>query len=134
MERGRGATVVVLCAAVMLVPVAACSGPDGGAELVEGGPIAYVTPSSDAGDSALLEGTVTVNDTCVLIVDELGQTWLPVFQRPRTTWDGTTLTYNGEPYTDGSRIRLGGGGRDSTGSADYAPEECEFDYAFYVGP
>ncbi|WP_250445648.1 hypothetical protein [Actinotalea sp. C106] len=134
MERDRTATVVVLSAAVMLVPLAACSGPDGGAGLVEGGPIAYVTPSSDAGDGALLEGAVSVNETCVLIVDEFGQTWLPVFQRPRTTWDGTTLTYNGERYTDGSHIRLGGGGSAGTGSADYAPEGCEFDYAFYVGP
>lgn len=55
-----------------------------------------------------------------------------MFQRPRTTWDGTTLTSNGTAYTDGSHIRLSGGGGD--GSADYAPIECEFDYAFYVGP
>jgi len=78
------------------------------------------------------KGTVTVAD-CLLIVDELGQTWLPVFQQPRTTWDGTTLTYNGRSHTDGSRIRLGGGGSENTVSAEYAPQWCEFDYAFYVG-
>ena len=134
MRLGRGETCVALCALVMVVPLSACSTHGGGTGVVEGGPIAYVTPSSDAGDGALLEGTVTVTDTCVLIADDLGQTWLPVFQRPRTTWDGTTLTYNGKPYTDGSHIPLGGGGSDDTASADYAPVGCEFDHAFHVGP
>lgn len=112
-----------------------CVAPEaGGTGVTEGGPVAYVTPRSDMGDGALLEGTVTVTDGCLLIVDDLDQTWLPIFQRPRTTWDGTTVTYNGTPYRDGSHIRLGGGGVDDAGSADYAPDGCEFDYAFYVGP
>lgn len=114
--------------------VSACSSPEGGAGLEDGGPVADVTPSFDAGDGAMLEGTVNVGHGCLLIVDDLGQTWLPAFQRPRTTCYGKILTCNGTAYTDGSRIRLGGGGSDGTGNADYAPTEGEIDYAFYVGP
>jgi hypothetical protein len=133
MSRRAAASVTVFAAAALL-GLSGCAGPEAGTGVVEGGPVAYVTPRFDSGDGALLEGTVTVTDDCLLIVDEWGQTWLPVFQRPRTTWDGTTLTYNGRGYTDGSRIRLGGGGSADTVSADYAPQECEFDSAFYVGP
>jgi len=129
-----GTAGVTVLAAAALLGLSGCGGSEAGTGVVEGGPVAYVTPSFDSGDGALLDGTVTVTDNCLLIVDELGQTWLPVFQRPRTTWDGTTLTYNGRSYTDGSRIRLGGGGSEDTVSADYAPRECDFDYAFYVGP
>lgn len=118
----------------VLVALTGCSGPEGGTGVVEGGPVAYVTPSHDAGDSAALVGTLTVDETCLVIVDEFDARWLPVFQRPRTTWDGTTLTYNGRPYRDGSTIRLAGGGTDDTSSADYAPESCEFDHVFHVGP
>jgi hypothetical protein len=114
--------------------LSACSTPAGGTGIVEGGPVAYVTPSNDGGDGALLEGTVQMSDSCVVIVDELGQTWLPIFQRPRTTWDGTTLTYNGRPYTDGGSISLGGGYNDQPLEADYAPQGCDVDGVFYVGP
>ncbi|GCD19425.1 hypothetical protein ACFO3K_00460 [Cellulomonas algicola] len=121
-------------AAAALLALGGCAGQEGGSGVVEGGPVAYVTPSSDGGDAALLEGTVSVTDVCLTVVDELGQRWLPVFQRPRTTWDGTTLTYDGTSYTDGGHIRLGGGGSGSTDSTDYAPDGCEFDLAFYVAP
>lgn len=120
--------------AAVVLALGGCAAQAGGTGVVEGGPVAYVTPRSDGGDAALLEGTVSVTDVCLTVVDELGQRWLPVFQRPRTTWDGTTLTYGGTGYTDGSRIRLGGGGSGSTDSADYAPDGCEFDLAFYVAP
>ena len=119
---------------VIALLLSACSTPEGGTGIVEGGPVAYVTPSNDGGDSALLEGTLRVSDASVVIVDDLGQTWLPIFQRPRTTWDGTTLTYNGAPHTDGGSISLGGGFNDEPLEADYAPQGCDVDGVFYVGP
>lgn len=119
---------------VIALLLSACSTPAGGTGIVEGGPVAYVTQSSDGGDDALLDGTVQVSDSCLVIVDGLGQTWLPIFQRPRTTWDGATLTYNGGPYTNGSGIRLGGGFHDEPTEADYAPEGCDVDGVFYVAP
>lgn len=95
--------------------------------------MAYVEDWSDEGMDALLEGTLEVSGSCVLVLDAFDQTWLPVFQRPRTTWDGTTLTYQGRDYTDGSTIRLGGGGIDAQ-SADHVPGGCTFDEAFLVSP
>ncbi|WP_182113426.1 MULTISPECIES: hypothetical protein [unclassified Actinotalea] len=118
---GLGQAAVLSAGTVLALLLSACSTPAGGTGTAEGGPVAYVTPSSDGGDSALLEGTVQVSDSCVVIADEFGQTWLPIFQRPRTTWDGTTLTYNRRPYTDGSSISLGGGFNEEPLDADYAP-------------
>lgn len=119
---------------VLALALAACSESEGGTGIVEGGPVAYVAASSDGGDDALLEGSLKVSDSCVVIVDEFGQTLLPIFQRPRTAWDGTTLTYNGKPYTEGSSISLGGGYYDEPRDADYAPQECDIDGVFYVAP
>lgn len=129
-----GGAVGLTVGTVLVLALAACSGPEGGTGIVEGGPVAYVAASSDGGDAALLEGTLKVSDSCVVIVDEFGQTLLPIFQRPRTTWDGTTLTYNGKPYTDGSSISLGGGYNDEPLDADYVPEACDADGVFYVAP
>lgn len=95
--------------------------------------MAYVEERSEEGMDALLEGTVVVSDSCITVRDELDQAWLPIFQRPRTTWDGTTLTYDGKRYSDGGDIRLGGGGVDAQ-SADYAPSDCDYDEAFLVSP
>lgn len=129
-----GAAVGLTVGTVLALALAACSGPEGGTGIVEGGPVAYVAASSDGGDDALLEGTLKVSDSCVVIVDEFGQTLLPIFQRPGTAWDGTTLTYNGKPYTDGSSISLGGGYYDEPRDADYAPQGCDIDGVFYVAP
>lgn len=129
-----GAGVGLTVGTVLALALAACSGPEGGTGIVEGGPVAYVAASSDGGDDALLEGTLKVSDSCVVIVDEFGQTLLPIFQRPRTERDGTTLTYNGKPYTDGSSISLGEGYYDEPRDADYAPQECDIDGVFYVAP
>ena len=131
---GSGRAAAASAGAVIALLLSACSTPTGGTGIVEGGPVAYLTPSSDGGDSALLEGTLKVSDSCVVIVDPTGRTLLPIFQRPRTTWDGTTLTYNGRPYTDGSSISLGGGYNDEPVDADYVPEECDVDGVFYVAP
>ncbi|MDC7120406.1 hypothetical protein OMK64_02530 [Cellulomonas fimi] len=95
--------------------------------------MAYRSESSEGGNDGSLQGTVHVSDGCLAIVDELDQRWLPIFQAPRTTWDGTTLTYGGNSYTDGSRITLRGGGVD-VDVADYAPQACDFDMAFGVAP
>lgn len=126
---------VVVLAAGVLWPVTACTAlPPGGTGVTEGGPVAFVAERADEGMDALLTGSVDVSDACLTIVDELGQRWLPVFQRPRTTWDGEGLTYGGERYTDGSRISLGGGGLADLADVDHVPEGCAFDEAFLVAP
>lgn len=117
---------------IVAIMMAACSSPPAGSGLDEGGPVAFVPDHTEGGDDALLTGEMEVTSTCLIIHDDVGQTWLPVFQRPRTTWDGDTLTYSGRSYQSGSRISLGGGGIENTGDA-YIPSDCEYDLAFMVG-
>lgn len=74
-----------------------------------------------------------MSDVCLVVVDPDGQRWLPIFQAPRTTWDGTTLRYDGNAYTDGGQIQLRGGGG-AVDAADYAPDGCDHDLAFIVAP
>ena len=136
MHVARSDPLAALCVAGMtLAMVAGCSSgaPESGTGVVEGGPVAYVDELSDSGMEASLRGALDFSRSCVTIVDEHDQRWLPIFQRPRTTWDGTTLTYNGKAYTDGSRISLGGGGVDAS-QADYVPAACDGALAFIVGP
>lgn len=136
LPNGRRAWLATLCTAgVTLAVLAACSSSpsEGGSGIVEGGPVAYNAELSEGGNDGRLEGNLWVSETCLIVVDELDQRWLPIFQRPRTTWDGNTLTYNGKSYADGSTISLRGGGVDVE-MADYAPYPCDFDLAFVVAP
>jgi hypothetical protein len=110
-----------------------CSAPSDGTRIVEGGPVAYVEQLSEDGMDALLTGTVELSDTCLTIRDDSGYRWLPIFQQPRATWDGTTLTYDGEQYADADRISLGGGTVDPA-AADYVPDACDVNGAWLVSP
>ena len=101
-----------------------------GAGLDKGGPVAYVEDVSGSGMDALLDGTLEVRDTCIVVLRE-GHSTLPVFEKPRTAWDGTTLSYEGRSFVDGAPIRLGGGEVDPS-VADYLPAECDYEAVFLV--
>ncbi|MBD5784902.1 hypothetical protein IF650_01795 [Cellulosimicrobium terreum] len=71
--------------------------------------VALQGPSVGAGNDALLEGVLTVEDGCVYVADETGTRWLPVFNDDLVGWDGTTLRTAGGTYVDGDPVALGGG-------------------------
>lgn len=77
--------------------------------------------SVGAGDHALLEGRLTVEDGCVYVTDGFGTRWLPVFSEDLVAWDGTTLSGAGGSSVDGDAVGLGGGVLVENASGDWQP-------------
>ena len=94
--------------------------------------VAVWGPSVGAGDDALLEGRLTVEDRCVYVTDGSGTRWLPVFSEDLVGWDGETLRTAGGAFVDGDAIALGGGvlverttGRWDPPDGLHVPATCE---------
>lgn len=85
-----------------------CDALRGGADVTVDG-VALWGHGVGAGDGALLEGTLTVEDGCVYVTDITGTRWLPVFSEDRVGWDGETLSAAGGAFVDGDPISLAGG-------------------------
>ncbi|MGI5286130.1 hypothetical protein ACQEVF_22720 [Nonomuraea polychroma] len=85
----------------------------------------YHRSDPNAGDAALLEGTLVLDDGC-LYADSDGQRWLPVFPAEETRWDAKaqTLTLGGSSAVVGERSGFGGGEADATIIA-FAPDGCD---------
>jgi len=79
--------------------------------------------SEGAGNDALLEGTLTVEDGCVYVTDADGVRWLPVFSVDRVAWDGTTLVTGAGAFADGDAIGVGGGELVGSVPADWEPPD-----------
>lgn len=81
----------------------------------EWGPLAVV-PGSDAGDAALIQGALQIDDRCVLL-DTGDEEALLIWPDDRTSWDADrqTVTFvrnNGQAlrFEDGQQVSFGGGG------------------------
>ncbi|GAB2610360.1 hypothetical protein GCM10027067_22230 [Pseudactinotalea suaedae] len=92
-------------------------------------PYAYHLQTESGGDGALLEGTLALQDGCLVVLrsyegldDDLPPV-VPVLPIAVTTWDGTTLTINGESAAVGELISVGGGYRPETGDW-FVPDGC----------
>jgi hypothetical protein len=85
--------------------------------------VAVWGPSQGAGDDALLEGRLTVDDGCVYVTDASGTRWLPVFSEDLVGWDGETLRTAGGAYVDGDAVALGGGVMVEGTTGRWAPPE-----------
>jgi hypothetical protein len=70
------------------------------------------------GMSAQMEGTLTFENGCLLV----GGAPM-VFPADDTSWDGTTLTANGNKFVVGENINVGGGGIDVK-LPDNTPNQC----------
>ena len=57
---------------------------------------------------AILAGTISVVDGCMLITTDTGATYTPVFSDD-VEWSENILTYNSRRYAIGDVIELGGG-------------------------
>ena len=96
------------------------------------GPLAIHTTAPAGGDGAALEGVLEYDGTCLTVVTEFDERYLPVFAHVRASWDGEALTHEGRRTEPGQRITLGGGGGTHIAAGVYAPEGCDFDFVFYV--
>lgn len=96
------------------------------------GPLAVHTDPPAGGDQALLEGVLEYDGSCLTVVDQFNERYLPVFAHVRADWDGQVLTHDGGDTEPGQHIALAGGGGTSTAEADYVPDGCEFDAVFFV--
>ena len=129
MSRTTRFGVVVLASTLALVGCAATP-------LPSSGPVA-VYPAPDYGMDALLDGTVRLNDGCLVVEGGEGTTAVPVFPSDDVTWDEDSklLTWRGETYSDGDAISLGGGFVGTSGIENgYFPEDCAGREAFLVSP
>lgn len=92
-------------------------------------PFAYHLQTEPGGDGALLEGTLDLQDGCLVVLpswegfDEELPPVVPVLPIAVTSWDGTTLEVNGESSAVGDSISLGGGYRQVEGDW-FVPEGC----------
>lgn len=92
-------------------------------------PFAYHLQTESGGDGALLEGTLDLQDGCLVVLpswegfDEELPPFVPVLPISVTSWDGTTLEVNGERAAVGETISLGGGSRQVAGDW-FVPDGC----------
>lgn len=118
---------------VAVVAIGAATGCASGSGAKDGGAVALVDAESGVGDAALLEAVVSFDGTCFVAVALDGTRYLPVFSRDAIWLDGPMLSWNGGLFADGDPIRLvGGGSMGVAQAADYVPEGCEYDGAWYV--
>lgn len=80
-------------------------------------------PAEGAGHAALLEGILTTDDGCVVLTDDFGETWVPVFPDD-LTWDKTGTRLHDEVLVLGERVGLGGGEAPARQDAWSIPEAC----------
>lgn len=95
----------------------------------------YVRTSSwGEGDSALLEGTVTLEDGCLTVVDAAGQAVVPIFPTD-FSWseESGSLSGLGHTFSVGDPVSLGGGYVDAPPSvAEHLPRSCAGTQYFIV--
>jgi hypothetical protein len=93
-------------------------------------PYAYHLQTEPGGSGALLEGTLELQDGCLVVlpsyegVDDDLPPAVPVLPIAVTTWDGTTLAVDGEATAVGEEITLGGGSHAEPTDAAFVPQTC----------
>ena len=106
------------------------------------GPVAMSSlEPSEAGNMALLEGRLAVDEGCLQVVGRDGSAAVPVLPAALTSWDGDLLTWDGKDYALGDTISLSGGGTTSNALSDpqeyYVPDACAgravFQVNYFVG-
>lgn len=114
-------------AAMIVLGLLGCGSEPSTAEAPEG--VATRVTEDDGGDSAMLQGTVTLVEGCFYIEDanSADDLWVAVFPadivEESSTADGFEL--NGEDYTDGDEITVGGSA--AVGVTYPVPAECDED-------
>lgn len=125
--RTSSVPVVVALSAACAIGLAGCTA----ASLPTSGPLAAY-PSPEGGMDALLEGTLRLQNGCLVITGDPG-VWVPYFPAGSASWDGEVLRWNERDYRDGDQISIGGG-EVGIGPDAYTPEGCTGIDAWLVSP
>lgn len=128
-----------LAAGVALAAVIALTGctqsDDSGTYTPTSGPVAFY-PKPSSGLEEKLVGTIAMRDDCFVVESPDGAIHVPVFPANEASWDSSTLTLDGESYTDGDEISVIGGpvAEEYLGPVTYYPTGCDRTKAFFVAP
>lgn len=90
-------------------------------------PFAYHLQTQAGRDGAPLEGTLELQDGCLVVMpmyEGMEEPVVPVVPIASASWDGTTLTLNGESTAVGEQISLGGGYDAEPPDDAFVPEGC----------
>ena len=104
-------------------------------DVPQSGPVAMY-PQPNGGMDALLEGTLTVIEDCVVVTQSDGSIAVPVFPVGDASWDGDegVLSWRGDEFREGDPISVGGGFSDAALTAAYIPTSCAGTDTFAVSP
>ncbi|MCB7135951.1 hypothetical protein [Cellulosimicrobium marinum] len=119
----RRATTTAVALALCVGAASGCAPLGSGTGDVTVDEVATWGESVGAGDDALLDARLAVEDGCVYVTDDFGTRWLPVFSSDLVGWDGETLSVPGGSYTDGDVVALAGGALVEDAPDDWNPPD-----------
>jgi hypothetical protein len=119
------ASVVVILAALS-VGLSACS-----ASEMPRSDVATYEPAGPGGNAALLPGTLSSDGGCVIIVDDFGVVWLPVFPA-NALWTDDSVSHGGRELVIGEPVELGGGEASGIDPGWSVPDTCPDDVSIWV--
>lgn len=93
--------------------------------------VATYSRTGPGGDAALLHGELRDQGGCVVVVDEFGATWVPVFPDD-VAWTGDSAEVGGEQLRIGTDVDLGGGEATARDQDWRVPADCPAGVAFWV--
>jgi hypothetical protein len=95
-------------------------------------PFAIHHGDAGVGDGASLNASLVLGERCLTVVDQHGQTWVPVFPAGQTAWRSDELLYDDEVFGHGDRVSLGGGEAAPEYVPAYVPPGCPGDRLWVV--
>lgn len=90
-------------------------------------PLATFSSPSDAGDSALLIGALTLENGCLYLdTPEMPKRWVPVIRAESgPEWKEGKLLFSDGRFADGSTVALGGGESGESDENFRIPSSCD---------
>ncbi len=117
----------ILGAALLVVLLAGC----GSAGESREDTATYPPADSAGGNAALLTGALTSQSGCLVLVDDFGTTWIPVFPAD-ARWRDDQVELGSGSVRVGGDAQLPGGEASSPGAEWKVPESCPSSAPYWV--
>ena len=98
----------------------------------EGTPLSFYPAGVQVPADAVLMGTLTLIDDCLLVARGSGELVVPVFPEASATWGGRTLTIGEEQYEVGVSVGFGGGMNPDASLDVTIPSSCPADVPLWL--